>query len=90
MMTDLKPCPFCGSKPYLYRNDPYMDDRRHNRVHCKNCGVDGPHDEWFKLNGVIKAWNSRTPLEDAPEPCSCPTVRSPGIIICGTCGGEVV
>jgi hypothetical protein len=24
------------------------------------------------------------------SPCSCPTVISPGIIICGTCGGEII
>lgn len=64
MSEELKPCPFCGGKPQLYKNDPYMDDRRHNRVHCKKCGVDGPHDTWFTLEGVIKLWNTRAGGEE--------------------------
>jgi len=63
-MSDLRPCPFCGAKPYLYENDPYMDDRRHNRVHCENCGVDGPHDAWYTVDGIIKAWNTRAGEDD--------------------------
>ena len=63
-MIKLKNCPFCGGRPELYENDPGMDDRKHNRVYCKACGVEGPHDPWYKLDVVIKAWNTRTPDTD--------------------------
>lgn len=59
----LKPCPFCGSKPYLHINDPIADDRKHNRVHCRVCGCDGPHDDWFHIDQVVEMWNKRA-MED--------------------------
>ena len=66
----LKNCPFCGSKPHLHKNDPYADDREHNNIKCKKCGMTGPHDEWYTLDGVIKAWNTRAvsePLKDLAD-----------------------
>ena len=60
MSDKLLPCPFCGGKARLHVNDPQADDRKHNRVHCDNCGADGPHDTWFTLEGVTEMWNKRS------------------------------
>jgi Lar family restriction alleviation protein len=88
-MMKLKPCPFCNDKHIRVTKTMDLDGDISYQTMCLHCGATAGHPRMSK-EAAIKAWNSRTPLEDAPEPCSCPTVRSPGIIICGTCGGEVV
>ena len=57
---------------------------------CGNCPYGPDQMGICKEKTVYNEIPSWCPLEDAPEPCSCPTAKSPGIIICGTCGGEVV
>jgi Lar family restriction alleviation protein len=52
-MTELKPCPFCGSTDVEYI-DFY--------VACNRCSAMGPSDE--SDIDIIKAWNTRTPPEE--------------------------
>lgn len=55
MMTELKPCPFCGYKGIMQRNGHCF------RVYCpnKDCPIE-PKTHWF-LNHLlaIEAWNRR-------------------------------
>ena len=55
-MDKLKPCPFCGGKPYLTQN--YLGQ---NYVRCPDCGavVWGRDDEDFTEKDAVKAWNRR-------------------------------
>ena len=51
--TKLKPCPFCGGKPVIYKS---MPDRR-AWVMCSECGATSP--SGFREKTAIKAWNRR-------------------------------
>lgn len=60
MLTELKPCPFCGKKEaYLARNCYGQ-----NYVRCPNCGavVWGSDDESLTEKRAIELWNTRTPI----------------------------
>ncbi|WP_039858137.1 Lar family restriction alleviation protein [Novosphingobium pentaromativorans] len=52
--SELKPCPFCGSRDVGYFEHVYA---RHFSVMCKSCGAEGPprseHEEAARL------WNAR-------------------------------
>jgi len=69
-MSDLKPCPFCGSKAELIDNE-HMG---HFSVVCKSCfcEIQG-HQIHPKLDeiGTIRLWNTRAdewqPIETAPK-----------------------
>ena len=50
---ELKPCPFCGGKPVIYKS---MSDRR-AWVMCSECGATSP--SGFREKTAIKAWNRR-------------------------------
>jgi len=68
-MTEIKPCPFCGSTDCEAMND----DWGYSAVSCGNCQAEGPHvpveyhdediDEWWagspKYDNAITAWNDR-------------------------------
>ena len=49
----LKPCPFCGGKPLIYKS---MLDRT-VWVVCSECGATSPSS--FSEETVIEAWNRR-------------------------------
>jgi hypothetical protein len=60
-MSELLPCPFCGS-------DIVVCGRMTNRVFCSNCGTAGP--PCSSKARYVAAWNSRTPptlIEDATD-----------------------
>lgn len=52
-MSDLKPCPFCGSKA---KHDVHYD-----HVHCTNCDASmvDPVMSWHTKGKAAEAWNSR-------------------------------
>lgn len=51
-MSELKPCPFCGSKETIL-----MKLSKGWTIICNRCAVEGPYKK-FK-NHAIKAWNKR-------------------------------
>lgn len=62
---ELKPCPFCGGEAVVHVNDGV-------RVICRECGASskGLVDGYSKgrpngsaIKGVVKAWNTRKPME---------------------------
>lgn len=55
-MAELKPCPFCGGKPYHYFfNDGFFN---YARVECKKCGVMLTQVRRIGTE-AIEAWNRR-------------------------------
>jgi Lar family restriction alleviation protein len=63
-MSDLKPCPFCGSVDL----DTYeYSETLLSAVHCKNCEALGPGDDsdtWEARTDLMRAaWNRRNVLE---------------------------
>lgn len=57
-MTELEPCPFCGS----HGNDIYVDEfwERYDKpyfVTCHGCGANGPYAD--KKEKAIESWNRR-------------------------------
>lgn len=57
MTDEFKPCPFCGGKADVWLQQ---------RVICLDCGTEGPDtgEVTETLGDRIRAWNTRTPLED--------------------------
>lgn len=59
---ELKPCPFCGEKVFLYGFEDYKDiDRKstpYYYVKCGNCGATVWGDE--DKEKAVEAWNRRT------------------------------
>ncbi|MBP6563974.1 MAG: Lar family restriction alleviation protein [Burkholderiales bacterium] len=82
-MTDLKPCPFCGGKPYDCQHLTYSNWG----VGC-SCGARGPtfnagyrpmRDAEIRAHDdAIAAWNTRAALAQ-PEQPTCPHIRSSGV-----------
>lgn len=58
MMTELKPCPFCGSEAYVIIRD--VDDWT-PWIRCKGCGVET--DCFDSAEEAIEAWNRRVDNE---------------------------
>jgi hypothetical protein len=68
-MTDLLPCPFCGSSTLRYE---FCGSQGY--IECNECGTQGPCDERAAdpicdLDAACDAWNRRTALAE-PEPLS--------------------
>ncbi len=58
---ELKPCPFCGGKPYLQANG--RDQKPYWEVVCDNaCDFTGPA-KWEK-DEAVSAWNTRAIATD--------------------------
>jgi len=59
-MSELKPCPFCGS---TYTELECLDaDPKWKYIHCVSCGADANAD--LGESGAVDKWNTR-PIEDA-------------------------
>ncbi len=56
-MTELKPCPFCGSKKVHMQ---YSFDDEHRVIHCLHCDVE-VRGCWFIVNDdeLAQMWNRR-------------------------------
>lgn len=65
---ELKPCPFCGSKPYTdTETATVMGDRtgHYFAVACRNCEASAPgSNSW---TGAVGNWNIRADLSPSPE-----------------------
>ena len=60
-MSELKPCPFCGSAPRMH-NESWPIDREGNKaktfwVRCGKCG--SCSDEYPTAEATANAWNRR-------------------------------
>jgi Lar family restriction alleviation protein len=57
MATELKPCPFCGGKPFVSARLPYFGETLTVAVVCEDCNAASKH----KVNeeDAIEAWNRR-------------------------------
>lgn len=72
---ELKPCPFCGDKGFLYSYDyPDRPDYKWNaQVCCKGCTASCSAQGGFKRDSyaaeqaAIAAWNSRVPTSTGEE-----------------------
>lgn len=53
-MTELKPCPFCGSEIHIVRGFSVI-----NMFVCDKCGANVCFDGKKKGNESVKAWNRR-------------------------------
>lgn len=56
-MAELKPCPFCGGKPFVSARLPYFGETLTVAVVCEDCNAASKH----KVNekDAIEAWNRR-------------------------------
>lgn len=59
-MSEMLPCPFCGSKAAIEEYD-YYDDGPDYSVQCTNiaCACSGPYRFWHTKEEAVKAWNHR-------------------------------
>ena len=55
-MSDLKPCPFCGSEAKLMYYYP-IGGRRQTVVNCTSCRCNSGR--WGRSDKAIEAWNRR-------------------------------
>lgn len=59
-MTELKPCPFCGGKAYVSREDCYGELDDYYMVHCDTCSLQFGFTKQFECEKqVTDAWNMR-------------------------------
>lgn len=62
-MSELKPCPFCGSDSLRVA----WVNRDMCRVHCYGCGADGA--TCFNEQTCVEWWNTRAgPLDKSEQP----------------------
>ena len=57
METELKPCPFCGGKPFISARLPYFGETPTVAVVCEKCNAASKH--YVKEEKAIEAWNRR-------------------------------
>lgn len=53
----LKPCPFCGGKPYISTRPCYYGETISAAIVCKGCGASSDHEK-TETKAII-AWNTR-------------------------------
>lgn len=59
-MAELKPCPFCGGKAYISKEDCYGYDDNDYMVFCDKCGLQlGFTMQYDTEAEAIEAWNRR-------------------------------
>jgi Lar family restriction alleviation protein len=73
-MTDLKPCPFCGSDWLSLDVRPLPMGISENRYYCKQCGVRGPEvvGSFRVLEAAVEKWNQRV---EKPSSQTCKEVK---------------
>ena len=60
-MTELKPCPFCGSTNVEIRRKTWNGDE-YFYIHCENCEMDCRKSDWangFDKSNIEEQWNRR-------------------------------
>ncbi len=58
-MSELKPCPFCGSRSVFKAYNNY-EDKKIRYVVCNNCRIQlQKHKAWNKGIDIVDAWNAR-------------------------------
>ena len=62
-MSELKPCPFCGSKAILETFTTAFEKVPRYRVRCEKCFCQTNWD-YFEADEVIEAWNRRVGEHD--------------------------
>lgn len=56
-MTEVKPCPFCGSKAEIDKRYPPFGGRVLVQVCCTKCRCNSG--EWRRTDKAVEAWNRR-------------------------------
>lgn len=56
-MNELKPCPFCGGKPFISAKLPYFGEEPTLAVVCEQCNASSKHKT--DKEEAIKLWNRR-------------------------------
>ena len=69
-MTDLLPCPFCGST-----NLRFEFSGSQGYIECNECGTQGPCDEQAAdpicdMGAAYEAWNRRVEVADPVQPAA--------------------
>lgn len=63
-MSDLKPCPFCGSTHIIRESTMSSKEDGLRYMRCINCSASGRHIHFSHSTSSEDAWNTR-PFEDA-------------------------
>lgn len=63
-MNELKPCPFCGSIPFIYKRSkhkkfPYV-------VKCSGLTCGCRTECWNNVKGAVNSWNRRVDKDGEP------------------------
>ena len=62
-MENLRPCPFCGGKANLTKEDNYGFVDNEWYADCGNCGLLFGFAKQYSKEEAIEAWNRRTKLK---------------------------
>lgn len=64
-MAELKPCPFCGGKPFVSAKLPFFGETPTVAVVCGDCNASSKHKR--AEDEAIEAWNRR--MKDGERIC---------------------
>jgi Lar family restriction alleviation protein len=59
-MEYLKPCPFCGGKPYITDEDCFGFTNDEQLICCDECGLQFGFSKQYDKEEVIELWNNRS------------------------------